>query len=133
MFSPLKFVFCIKEFHRRTAWRYSGETDLLLLDIVASNENSNASFDFDNVICCNLDKLIRVGAIDSIHSFFEKIVNFVESERRELPTTTFSDLMGYQKGKDGLITFIKDMSPGEVGKDIESILQFRTRSIKTVA
>lgn len=131
VFSPVKFVSCIKEFHGKTSWRYSGETDLLLLDVIVDNDKGIAQFDFDNVISCNLDKLIRCGAIDSIHAFFEEIIKFVEAEKSEFPTMSFSDLMGLKKGKDGLIAFIRRMVPGDSVRDVEKILEFRTRSIES--
>ncbi len=124
-----EFVNCIKLLQADSSWKYSGETDLLLLDVVLS-DSVHPKFDTNNVICCNLDSLIRNKGIESIHGFLELIVQFVESGCHEFPTHKFSDLMGIQKGKDGFVNYLKSALPSGVANDIQNAVSFRTVSIE---
>ncbi len=127
------FVSCIKSLQQDSTWKYSGETDLLLLDVIVKNGALPPAFDTENVICCNLDSLIENGAITSIHGFLEIIIQYIESGKHDAPTRTFSDLMGLKRGRDGFINYLSKSLPGDVGQEIQNTVSFRTRSIQANA
>lgn len=127
------FVKCIKYLQKNSTWKYSGETDLLLLDVIVKNGTLSPAFDTENVICCNLDSLIENGAITSIHGFLEIIVQYIESGKHDAPTRTFSDLMGLKKGQDGFINYLSKAIPGDIAQEIKNTVSFRTKSIQANA
>lgn len=87
------------------------------------------SFDTHNVICCNLDALVRKVVIHSIHEFLELAIQFIESNACLFFTSTFSDSMGVKKEKNGFINYLKKVFSKEIGQDIENFVFFRTKSI----
>ena len=53
-YSDNAFVSAVEEFEERTKWRYSGENELLLLDVSPSDDPEELNI--NNAIVCNLEK-----------------------------------------------------------------------------
>jgi len=84
-FSNQKYVEFINDIEKRSRWKHSGESELLLI------EYKNSCLDYSNVLCFNLDAMLRDNAIPSINAFFEGI--FQEASKRK-SVTQISDFSG---------------------------------------
>jgi hypothetical protein len=131
----VKWLFSSKEYNSLRAelekvsrWKYSGETDLLLL--VARKESQHAAyFDFSTAIACNLEKMQTDGAFSSVGAFFEQIFRFAQTCNSSDPVRTLSDQMGVKKGINFLEDGILSLLPEAVGKLYRSAKHYAIRDI----
>lgn len=79
------------ELQSRTAWKYSGQTDLILTSAKFIPDRSTVGLDFSQCITCCLEALVCDGAIESVPALFEKIFHFGET-RAQATAYDFSDL-----------------------------------------
>lgn len=70
-FSMNAFVEFKKTLEKRIKWKYSGETDLLILQ---NNPESSDPLNFKNYVAIDVNKGIREGYIDSFQRFMESLV-----------------------------------------------------------
>ncbi len=74
-FSNQKYVEFVQALESRSRWRYSGESELLLL------EYANDKLDYSNVLRFHLDAMLRDKAIPSIHVLFEHIFRYAAQQK----------------------------------------------------
>ena len=72
---------------KRIKWRYSGETDLLILQ---NNPGKRNSLNFRNYVAIDIKKGIREGYIDSFQCFMESLVR--SAKHREIATDVIRDV-----------------------------------------
>lgn len=84
-FSNQKYVEFIEALEGHSRWKYSGESELLLI------EYANGKLDYSNVLKFHLDAMLRDDATPSINVFFESIFRYA-SRRKNL--TQISDITG---------------------------------------
>jgi len=103
-YSDKAFVGAVEEFESRTKWKFSGENELLILDVSPSdNENE---LNINNAIVCNLEKMKKDKAFESVRAYLESLIRYA-SGNSAADTWEFSDLNGAQVGinllKDGIL------------------------------
>ena len=76
-FSNQKYVEFIETIEKNSRWKYSGESELLIL------EYAEGKIDYSNVLRFHLDAMLRDNVIPSINIFFENIFRLA-SKRRNL-------------------------------------------------
>lgn len=64
-FSQRKFAEFVDELEKETSWKYSGGTELILL---------NSKADFSNAIIFKIDSMLRDGAIYNVNDLFEALI-----------------------------------------------------------
>jgi hypothetical protein len=67
-----------KEMEACTTWKYSGGTDLILLNARFDAKGQTASVDFGSPEVFVLERLVRTGGIESVQMFFEEIFRYCE-------------------------------------------------------
>jgi len=90
-FSPKMYNDFINQFEACSSWKYSGETELLLL------EYRNGTLCFDKVIRLWIDKLVRDENIYSVSNLFETIYR-VARDKTEIDEFSFSLMYKNIKG-----------------------------------
>jgi hypothetical protein len=107
-YSDQAFVNVIEGFESKTKWKYSGENELLLLD-VSPALNDNEIFKINSAIVCNLESMKRDGAFTSVQAFFENIISYAGSNECA-SLFAFSDHKGIDIAKktikDGILSFL---------------------------
>ena len=131
-FNMYCFVKSIEAMESITNWEYSGETDLILTDITINKKEHKAEINFDITINCLLDEFKRIGAIDTIHTFFENIFKFTKDKNKDNPTYSFSDFMGIKRGQEGILRFFQSLLPKELASAIVKTAVFRVRNLKRI-
>jgi hypothetical protein len=76
-FSPMQFNLLRQQIEVKTSWRYSGGTDLVLVDVNISPEK--ASLDLNSAVLFPLERMKQDGVIISVATFFEEIFRFAEN------------------------------------------------------
>jgi len=113
LYSDKAFVSVVEEFEEKTNWRYSGENELLLLDVVPSSEPK--ILNINNAIACNLEQMKKDDAFSSVRSLFEKLIRYCATTEAA-DTWTFSDTQGLNIAKN----FLKDTMIGFLPKNLQA-------------
>ncbi|HAU4887426.1 hypothetical protein M2R28_02395 [Aeromonas hydrophila] len=96
-YSDNAFVSVIKEFEEKTSWRYSGENELILLDVIPSVDENDLNI--NNALVCNLEKMKKDEAFSSVRALFEKLIRYC-STTEAADAWTFSDTQGLSIAKN---------------------------------
>lgn len=120
-FSDQAFVQFINDLEEQSKWEYSGESELLLLDY------KNNRLSLDNILEFYLDNMLRDNVIDSISSFFQKLIRLCKGGK---DIKKVSDSLGRDKlvqvTKDSLINII----PSYLGNVFTQERHFCVRNFK---
>lgn len=130
-FSSQGFNKILKNFEERTSWKYSGETDLLLVNCHFDKTSHNAQLDFSNVVSVNLEDAIRDKAIKSVPAFFEEIISYASRCTGTDPTWGFSDSKAVGSTKSALVELILKLLPEAVKNEIGRVKYFAVRDVST--
>ena len=76
-YSNKEFVDFKSNLERQIKWKYSGETEILVLQ---NNPGKSRILDFSNYVAINVNKGLREGYIDSFQAFMESLVRSAKSE-----------------------------------------------------
>ena len=109
LFSDKAFSEFIQELEDTTKWKYSGETELILLP--ARKENNSVVLDYKTAITCNLEEMYKDNAFSSVRAFFTKIFRFSKLNSEKNPLWAYSDLEGYSVVKSALKNAILSILP----------------------
>jgi hypothetical protein len=123
-FSDNKFNAIREEVETRTNWRYSGGTDLILTNARFDRNTNRAFLDFETIVKCYLDEMIRIKAIPSVEEFFERIIRYAQSATGDDPTWGFSDAEGLHTGKRSLINLLLSLLPKNLGEELRRVAVF---------
>jgi hypothetical protein len=130
LFSNEKFDEFRKAIEDRTTWRYQGGCELILANAFVESPSRQAVVDFSgSIIVVDLDHAKEIRAIQSIEQFFEKIFRFTADFQGSDPTWGFSDQMGVEIGRRGLVRFVLSMFPKNVAETAERAVPFVVRRI----
>ena len=97
-FNVIDFEALRKETQKSSSWKYSGEADLILLNVWKSESSQDAVLDWSSAICCDLERMKKDKAIESARRFFEDIFRFVDGYDGKDPVWDLSDQQGGYKG-----------------------------------
>ena len=114
-FSPKMYIDFINKFEECSKWKYSGETELLLL------EYKNGTLCFDKVILLWIEKLVRDANIYSVSNLFETIYR-VARDRTEI--SKFSYFLIYKKIKGSVFDIICSYINEKFRKIIKSTIVY---------
>lgn len=127
-FSDIAFDRMRKEIESKTAWQYSGETDLILIN-AQIGQSGGYRLDWSCAIACNIEELIRVKAFSSCRALIERICQFAESYRGKSPVWVFSDKQGLAKAKEAFLDAILLLVPRPVRDKYKGLKQLAVRDI----
>lgn len=112
-YSDNSFVAALEDFESKTKWRYSGENELLLLEVSPSSEPNELNI--NSTLVCNLEQMKKDGAFSSVRALFESIIRY-SVNNDEGGTWGFSD----QKGCEVATSFLKDAILGLLPKPLQN-------------
>jgi hypothetical protein len=133
-FSTARFDAARAALAAHSTWQYSGDCDLILANAglrawSPSPFSADAYLDFSSALSVNLDKMKTEGAIDSVPSFFEKIVNFTEQYDGSDPTWGFSDAEAKTLAGSALKSVLLSLLPKPVRSHFKQAFHFAVRDI----
>jgi len=106
-YSNQAFVSVLCEFEKTTKWKYSGENELLLLDVSPSRDDK---LNINSAIVCNLEAMNRDKAFTSVRSFFEDIIRYSVTGKNA-NGWQFSDRKGGEVAKNYLKETVLSLLP----------------------
>lgn len=127
-FSAKDFNLFRAQLEEASSWKYSGESELLLL-VARKNPETGTSLDFSTAIACNLERMQKDDAFSSVRAFFEQIFRFGENYRGPDPVWDLSDKMGLQKGTNFLLEAVLSVLPRALEKLYRSAKHYAIRDI----
>jgi hypothetical protein len=112
-------------------WKYSGESDLVLL-VARKSPKTEITLDFSTAIACNLELMQKDEAFSSVRAFFEQIFRFGETYQGSDPIWDLSDKMGLQRGRNFLLEAVLSLLPEATSKLYQSAKHYAIRDISEV-
>jgi hypothetical protein len=113
IFENAEFLKLVRRFQSKLSWEYSGGTDLLLANEIV---DSQVTLDLSTAIVCQLDTMIKDGAITSVDLFLEQVFSYAERCDRTDPTWGFSDAKGAGQFKSALYQLVLSVLPAAIRK-----------------
>jgi hypothetical protein len=130
LFNVLLFERFRQQIETLSTWRYSGEADLLLMNALFDENDGRARLDFESALVCDLQRMKRDGAIETVQRFFEDVSRFAEHAPVNDPTWGFSDRMGIHSAGAGLKRIILSLLPKNLGEEYKRVEHFAVRNIQ---
>lgn len=128
-FSHKGFNEILDSFEKRISWKYSGETDLLIINSYFDTATRRARLDFGNVVVINLENVIKETAIKSVPAFFEEIIAYAAQCDGVDPAWGFSDAMAVGSVKSIFIELILKFLPEAVRNEFGRLKHFAVHDI----
>lgn len=117
-YDPESFVSFRKDWEKKSTWKYSGESDLIL--ITAYLNNGMVVFDYDTAMICNLQDMLEEKKIKSIGSFFQDIFRYAEENEGNTQASKFQD----EYRKKVVVNLVKKFPKKIIFKLIEKWIPF---------
>ncbi|MBU1052854.1 MAG: hypothetical protein KKC46_03360 [Proteobacteria bacterium] len=124
-YSDQAFVYVLNEFEKTTTWRYSGENELLLLDVSPPIDDK---LNINSAIVCNLEIMNRDKAFTSVRSFFEDIIRY-SATNENANGWQFSDRKGGEAAKNYLKEAILSLLPKTLQDTYKKAENYAVRQI----
>ena len=103
-FSNQMFALFIEDLEKNSKWQYSGESELLLVDL------KEGTLSYEKMMQFYLDKMIRDGVIYSVDQFFEDLFRICKDSMNQI-----SNALGMNKAKQVSIDVLLDKLPLGLG------------------
>lgn len=105
-FSNQMFALFIEDLEKYSKWQYSGESELLLVDL------KEGILSYENMMQFYLDNMIRDGVIESVHQFFEDLFRICKDKDS---LDQISNTFGMNKVKQVSLDALLDKLPLGLG------------------
>jgi hypothetical protein len=114
----------------RSAWKYSGETDIVLLNASVSRRPARLILDTRDVVGFSVEAAIADGAFRSLGQFVERVCQFAERYRGNDPTWGFSNAEAGVLGATGLKAILLSALPTSLRKPARAAFHLRVKSFR---
>jgi hypothetical protein len=128
-YSPDVFNTFRKQVEAKTRWKYSGGSDLILVNARYREDLEEPEIDFSGAIVCQLDAMKEAKAIPSVEQYFESVFRFAEESSDRDPTWGFSDRQGVAVGVSALQRVVLSLLPSGINAEVEKAKHFVVKDI----
>lgn len=132
VFSERDFAESLKDIECRSTWRYSGQTDILVLNCLYNKDNNSVTLDFGTAISITLEDAIKEKAIENSSSFFEKIISYAATCDGVDPTWGLSDFLAQNTIKSVFICLMLQLLPEFIRQDISRLTHFIIKDVRLI-
>ncbi len=127
-FSSKAFNQMRSDLESHTSWKFSGETDLILLS-ARRDRSGRGVLSFTPSHACNLEQMAKDQAFSSVRSFLEAIARLAEDYHGNDPIGYLSDRQGVRIGKDFLEGALLSLLPDALRKSYQAAKHHAIRDI----
>lgn len=113
----------------RTKWKYSGGSDLILVNARYRSDTEEPDVDFSGAIVCQLDSMKDAKVFPSVEQYFEAIFRFAEESSDRDPTWGFSDRQALSMGGSALQRIALSLLPPGLSAEVERVKHFAVKDI----
>ena len=128
-YSPEVFNTFRKQIESKTKWKYSGGSDLILVNARYRSDAEEPEIDFSGAIVCQLDSMKDVRAFPSVEQYFEAVFRFAEESSDRDPTWGFSDRQAVSAGGSVLQRIALSLLPAGLNAEVEKVKHFAVKDI----
>jgi hypothetical protein len=125
-----RFAEVLSEFESQLDWKYSGGTDLIVLNTRYDYGLRTLEFDFSSAVSLTVETAIKAGAIDDVSMFIESLLHFAREHKRGDLSWGFSDHMGIDKAKSALWNLVVSILPEALRDNAKGAKHFCVRDLK---
>lgn len=118
-FSDIAFTNFVNDFERISNWKYSGESEIVLLENIKS---------LDDCLVLDIDKMIDDKVISRASELFESLIQYAITNSGESNSTGYSDSKVAQIFTRSVIDFISN-GPGAIGRTLTIGRHFATKNL----
>ena len=104
-FSDASFVSAVSDFERRTTWKYSGQTDLILLNSFFTPKQ-NVRLDFSNVFAIQFEEALESKLIKSARALVEEIMRVSREYPSEDVVMKVSDVVFLRNARQSFLSWL---------------------------
>lgn len=130
LFSNEAYLQVIEELEQESKWKYSGETELLLIPVTKASGDS-VSFVYESAIVCNLERMAKDNAFSSVRSFFDSIFRYAKKQGANNAAWEFSDIKGLEIAGGVLKDFILSLVPASLQSGYKKASHYAIKNIAT--
>lgn len=130
LFSNEAYLQVIDELERDSKWKYSGETELLLIPVTKTS-NDSVSLVYESAIVCNLERMAKDNAFSSVRSFFDSIFQYAKTQSANNAAWEFSDIKGVEVAGGVLKEFILSLVPVSLQNGYKKASHYAVKNIAT--
>ena len=130
LFSNDAFLQVIEELERESKWKYSGETELLLIPAIKAADDV-ISFRYESSLVCNLERMAKDGAFTSVRSFFDGIFRYAKTQSSNNSAWEFSDKKGVEVAGGVLKEFILSLLPEQLRNGYKKASHYAIKNLAT--
>lgn len=128
-FSPEAFTVAIEELERLTVWRYSGGTDILVLNSRYNLASKVAKLDYSQVVAITLESAIQEKLVRDAGQFCENLIQFARIYTGSEPTWGFSNSQGKQRIGSALKQLVSRILPEPLRSEVNKSLFVRVQDV----
>jgi hypothetical protein len=132
MFQPEAFADAVRELEGHCAWRYSGQTEMVLLNAYRPPRGDTAILDFTTVISFCLEEAEKTGAIRSAAEFLEMFFRFAINYQGKDFTYDFSDHLGLREAASTLKQVWFKVLPSPLKEGAKNALNWYVKDFSNV-
>ena len=124
-FSDQSFVSALSDFEKRTTWKYSSQTDVLLLNAFFSHKQ-NVYLDFSNVFAIQLEEAVDSKLIGSGRGLIEEIMRQSRKCDREDVVMKASDVVFLKNARKTFLSWVVGLvklKPEDLGNAYRSCVR----------
>ncbi|MCP3940965.1 MAG: hypothetical protein GY710_05725 [Desulfobacteraceae bacterium] len=125
-YSDTALVNVVESVEAKISWTYSGENELLILDVTPCDDASEVTI--SNAIVCNLEQMKTDKAFTSVRSLIENLIRYAASDECA-DTWEFSDKQGLNAAKDSLKDGFLGLLPKPVSALYKNLEGYAVRKI----
>lgn len=128
-FDDRAFNEAVQEIEAKTKWRYSGEVDLLIANVELIDHDAGHHVNFSRVLSFDIEKMEKIGAIETTNKLFQDLFNFAENIKTNDPVAEFSDKMGSKLLKKSMWAAFWDKIKQLLFVDLKGMPDFAVRDV----
>ncbi len=103
-----------------TTWKYSGESDLILLD---------SAQEFSDAVVFDIEAMLNDGAIDTVGGLLEAVIGFAHSRGSSSSAYMLSDREGVRTFSESAVEAITALLPTPLQRFWKKGLHYRVRNL----
>jgi hypothetical protein len=128
-FDAKEFNSTLRTLESNTDWRYSGGTDLILINVTYSAGTKEVTLDFTSALAMTLEAVVKVDGFERLSIFFEKVMNAARESCGVESPAEVSDAFGRSLLKSVFKGLLTSLLPDGMKKEARDAFLFAVKDI----
>ncbi len=128
-FDAKEFNATLRTLETNTRWRYSGGTDLILVNVTYSPASKKVTPDFTSALAMTLEMVVKVDGFERLAIFFEKVMSAARESCGVESPAQVSDAFGASLVKSAFKGLLTSLVPDGMKKEARDAFLFAVKDI----